>query len=159
MKRATGFQVRKRDGRTQWLRATKLARSIGVAIAAARGEEFDLASSGLTGEDWRTADLTTAILTGLRDHYGRGGMLETSAIAVAVQQVLLATGFPLAAEEYLRAGGEQQRRRAALQRYLPPSPAEMSNAETAGVTAGPVDVFGSQDGLRAGGGSVDGGRL
>lgn len=133
MKRATRFRVRKRDGRTEWLRATKLARSIGLAIAAARGEEFDIASSGLTGEDWRTADLTAAILTGLQEHYGCGRMLSTSAIADAVQQVLLATGFPCAAEEYARAAGEQQRRRADLQRYLPPSPAEMSDAAIAGV--------------------------
>ena len=156
MKRATGYRVKKRDGRSEWLRATKLARSIGLAIAASRGEEFDLSSSGFTGEDWRTADLTAAILTGLRNQHGTNHPLPTSVIADAVQQVLLATGFPCAAEEYARMSGEQQRRRTTLSRIRPPTQAELTQANAA---AAPTDVFGSEDGPRAGGRSVDDGRV
>lgn len=117
MKRSTGFQVRKRDGRLEWLRATKLARSIGQAIATSLGEEFG--AYGLAGEDWRTSDLTAAILTGLREQYGPGCRLSTANLADAVQQVLVATGFPRAAEEYARVGGEQRRRRAVLMKTMP----------------------------------------
>lgn len=122
MKRAKGFRVKKRDGRSEWLRATKLARSIGMAIAAARGESFEPLFQGYSGEDWRTSDLTAAVLTGLRDRYGANASLPTEVIAQAVQQVLLATGFPQAAEEYARVAGEQVRREEVLLRTLPPPP-------------------------------------
>ena len=136
MKRSKGFRVKKRDGRSEWLRATKLARSIGTAIAAARGESFDSSFCGLDGEDWRTADLTAAVLTGLRDQFGEDVTLPTETIAQAVQQVLLATGFPLAAEEYARVAGEQIRRRAVLLRTLPPPPPKVG-------VSGAVDGWGS----------------
>ena len=138
MKRTKGFRVKKRDGRCEWLRATKLARSIGIAIAAARGESFDPLFTGLDGEDWRTADLTAAVLTGLRDRYGVDSTLPTESIANAVQQVLLATGFPRAAEEYARVAGEQERRQAVLYRTLPPPPPKASVASAvADWVAGP----------------------
>jgi len=99
------------------LRATKLARSIGLAIAAGLGEDFE--TSGFTGEDWRAADLTSAILIGLREQHGPDRLLSTTCLADAVLQVLVATGFPRAAEEYSRVGGEQRRRRVVLSRTMP----------------------------------------
>ena len=147
MKRTTGFRVKKSDGRIEWLRATKLARSIAKAIAASRGDEFVKVGGGLTGEDWRAVDLTTAILTGLRSRFGKDGLLRTSAIADAVQRVLLATGYPRAAEEYARVGGERSRRRSALVRYASPPVAPTSANRR---------VFGSRDVPIDGGRSVDG---
>ena len=162
MKRSTGFQVRKRDGRTEWLRATKLARSIGMAVAAGLGEDFSV--HGLTGEDWRTADLTAAILTGLREQHGRGSLLTTPCLADAVQQVLVATGYPRAAEAHSRVGGEQRRRRAVLSKTMPslqhgvPLAGGVSHSGAAGYDSGP-DHFGGRRGSGTGGRSAHGGRV
>jgi hypothetical protein len=167
MKRSTGFQVRKRDGRMEWLRATKLARSIGRAIAAGRGEDYG--SHGLAGEDWRTADLTTAILTGLREQYGPGRRLTTAVLAEAAQQVLVATGFPRAAEEYARVGGEQRRRRLVLMKTMPslqdglplvgPSGASGSLDSGAAGHHPAAQSYGGRRGSGAGGRPARGGRV
>ena len=115
MKRTARYRVRKRDGRTEWLRGSKLYRSIGRALAAARGDDW----AGCEVEEWRTADLAAAVLTGLRKETRRGANLTTSRLAGAVQQVLVATGFPRAAEAYARASGEQRRRRSILEATMP----------------------------------------
>ena len=56
MKRRTEHLVEKRDGRTEFLRATKLARSIHLALH----------STGVD-EDWRALEVTSTVLAGLRD--------------------------------------------------------------------------------------------
>ncbi len=115
MKRTARYRVKKRDGRTEWLRGSKLARSIGRALAAARGGDWD----GFDVEEWRTADLVAAVLTGVRKATGRNTILTAARLAVAVQKVLVATGFSRAAEAYSRASGEQRRRRLVLAAAMP----------------------------------------
>lgn len=106
MKRRAEFLVEKRDGRSEWLRATKLARSIHLALAAVGA-----------GEAWRAVDLAEAVLGGLRKRSllrGDSESLTTIEIADAVQQVLIATGFPGAAWAYTKVGAERRRRGALL---------------------------------------------
>ena len=130
MKRQASQRVSKRDGRFEWLRVTKLARSIGRAISAARGVDYDALyppsgfpyvgdEAGLGGEAWRTLELGAAVLTGLRQTLGAGATLSAEDLSEAVQQVLFANGMPRAAEAYARARGEQLRRSLVLEVTMP----------------------------------------
>jgi len=106
MKRRAEFLVEKRDGRREWLRATKLARSIHLALAAVGA-----------GEAWRAVDLAETVLAGVRKRSllrGDTESLTTIEIADAVQQVLIATGFPGAAWAFTKVGAERRRRGALL---------------------------------------------
>ena len=58
MKRRTEHLVEKRDGRREYLRATKLARSIHLAL-------FEIG----VDEDWRALELATVVLEGLRTRW------------------------------------------------------------------------------------------
>lgn len=102
MKRRAEFLVEKRDGRREWLRATKLARSIHLALSAIGA-----------GEAWRAVDLAETVLTALRKRNAVRGdtdSLSTIELADAVQQVLIATGFPGAAWAFTQVGAERRRR-------------------------------------------------
>ena len=102
MKRRAEFLVEKRDGRREWLRATKLARSIHLALLAIGA-----------GEAWRAADLADTVLSALRKRSALRGdtdSLTTIEIADAVQQVLIATGFAGAAWAFTKVGAERRRR-------------------------------------------------
>ncbi|MCB9869574.1 MAG: hypothetical protein H6837_06935 [Planctomycetes bacterium] len=134
MIRKPGFRVLKRDGRSEWLRASKLVRSIGRALAAAEGREWVVGSLGAApefadGDDWRAVDLTEAVLAGLRaaaggdsadstgcplEDAGSPDAIESAQIADAVLQVLVATGFRQAAAAYAHAAAERARRRAEI---------------------------------------------
>lgn len=126
MKRRSEHLVRKRDGRSEFLRATKLARSIHLALQ----------SVGVN-EDWRALELANVILTALRQRVAPGDAaataqpvaldavgldtvaldtvaLDTAAIADAVQHVLVVTGQPQAAVAYGAVAAERQRRRRSL---------------------------------------------
>ena len=107
MKRRAEHLVEKRDGRTEFVRATKLARSIHLAL-----------SSVGVDEDWRAIEVATAVLAGLRHRHGAvhasRTLLTTTEIADAVQQVLVATGHPAAAAAYGAESVERGRRRGAL---------------------------------------------
>jgi len=109
MKRRAEFLVRKRDGRKEWLRATKLGRSIQRAVEAATAGEVVI-------EEWWAMDLTAAVLQGVRHMRQRGEVLTTADLAQAVERVFLAVGFPQAAEAYRRAGAAQRHRRRVLER-------------------------------------------
>lgn len=109
MKRRAEFLVRKRDGRKEWLRATKLGRSIQRAVEAATAGDVVV-------EEWWAMELTTAVLQGLATSRRRGEILTTTRLARAVEQVFLAMGFPQAAEAYRRAGAAQRHRRRVLER-------------------------------------------
>ena len=105
MKRRTEHLVEKRDGRREFLRATKLARSIHLAL-------FDIG----VDEDWRALELAMVLLEGLRDKRSRGGevgdvVLTTTELADAVQHVLVVTGQPAAAVSYGAVRAERLRRR------------------------------------------------
>lgn len=111
MKRRAEFLVAKRDGRTEWLRATKLARSVHLAL---QGSGID--------EDWRALEIASAVLTGLRSRHedaeatGRPPRpLDTREIADAVQEVLVAIGQPCAATAYGAVAAERSRRRRSAQ--------------------------------------------
>ena len=125
MKRQASQRVIKRDGRTEWLRVTKLARSIGRAISTARGVDYDVlyprldVGSADVGEAWHTLEVGSAVLAGLRQTMTAGAALSSEAISEAVQQVLFATGLPGAAEAYARVGGEQLRRSLVLEATMP----------------------------------------
>jgi hypothetical protein len=120
MKRRAEYLVQKRDGRTEFLRTTKLARSIHLALL---GVGVD--------EDWRALELANAVLTGLRCRAGAPAteatpdavgaslpraraMLSTAELADAVQQVLVVTGMPAAAANYGAIGADRARRRRSL---------------------------------------------
>ncbi|MFO1077756.1 MAG: hypothetical protein U1E73_08520 [Planctomycetota bacterium] len=127
MKRRSEHLVRKRDGRTEFLRATKLARSIHQALQ----------SVGID-EDWRALELANVVLTALQQRGRAAGaktagakiagakiaggdaraaavaMLTTEAIADAVQHVLVATGQPHAAVAYGAKAAERARRHRAF---------------------------------------------
>ncbi len=107
MKRRTEHLVEKRDGRTEFLRATKLARSVHLALH----------STGVD-EDWRALEVTSTVLAGLRQRQaeaaGAGhapGPLTTASIADAVQSVFIATGQAAAAVAYGEVAAERGRRR------------------------------------------------
>ena len=95
MKRRTEHLVEKRDGRREFLRATKLARSIHLAL-------FEIG----VDEDWRALELATVVLEGLRTRRtgdpeasvpGGSLVLSSGEIADAVQHLLVVTGQPAAA--------------------------------------------------------------
>ena len=127
MKRRSEHLVQKRDGRLEFLRSTKLARSIHLALRSVGVDE-----------DWRALEITTAVLTGLRVRQGviaagggisgssipvssapaSGGdgppVLTTTELATAVQHVLVATGHPAAAVAFDAVAIERLRRRSVL---------------------------------------------
>jgi len=117
MKRRTEHLVEKRDGRREFLRATKLARSIHLALY---GIGVD--------EDWRALELATVVLEGLRQRQrdtngvepvgkpqeGRELVLTTAELADAVQHILVVTGQPAAAVSYGAVQAERARRRVAV---------------------------------------------
>ncbi|MCB9884840.1 MAG: hypothetical protein H6838_05070 [Planctomycetes bacterium] len=121
MKRRTEHLVEKRDGRTEYLRATKLARSIHLALHSVGVDE-----------DWRALELANVALMALRQrHEGEAGdkqarakakseagavatMLTTTEISEAVQHLLVVTGQPSAAVAYGAMAAERSRRRGTL---------------------------------------------
>ncbi len=129
MKRRTELRVEKRDGRHEWLRATKLVRSIHLALQAVDANEV-----------WRAPDLGEAVLVGigrLRQLAQDGALpnatgfrgpelLTTELLAEAVQRVLLVNGLARVAACYQRFGAERRRRRQAIATFtsetLPASP-------------------------------------
>ncbi len=110
MKRRTEHLVEKRDGRREFLRATKLARSVHLAL-------FEIG----VDEDWRALELATVVLEGLRQKRAAKSdkvalsvgqvVLTTVEIADAVQHLLVVTGQPTAAVAYGAVQAERSRRR------------------------------------------------
>ena len=108
MKRRTEHLVEKRDGRREFLRATKLARSIHMAL-------FDIG----VDEDWRALELAGTVLEALRARRaaadaGEDVVLSTAELADAVQHLLVVTGQPAAAVSYGAMQAERARRREAM---------------------------------------------
>ena len=118
MRRRTEHLVHKRDGRTEFLRATKLARSIHLALHSVGVDE-----------DWRAIELANVVLQALRQKHagaaaadaGAGSttaapptMLTTTEISDAVQHLLVVTGQPSAAVAYGAVAAERTRRRRSL---------------------------------------------
>ncbi|MCK5944987.1 MAG: hypothetical protein KAI24_23570 [Planctomycetes bacterium] len=131
MKRRTEHLVEKRDGRREFLRATKLARSIHLAL-------YEIG----VDEDWRALELASVVLEGLRSKRGRevpvgagivagkGGaevVLTTSELADAVQHLLVVTGQPAAAVSYGAVRAERSRRRQSVATLAPPQQVSQSN--------------------------------
>jgi len=105
MKRRTEHLVEKRDGRREFLRATKLARSVHLALYAIGVDE-----------DWRAIEVASAVLEGLRQKRKNSGevgpvVLTTAEIADSVQHLLVVTGQPAAAVSYGAVQAERARRR------------------------------------------------
>lgn len=115
MKRRTEHLVEKRDGRREFLRATKLARSVHLAL-------YEIG----VDEDWRALEVASVVLEGLRQKRkaaqvtlgigaasGVGGpvVLTTTEIADSVQHLLVVTGQPTAAVAYGAVQAERARRR------------------------------------------------
>ena len=110
MKRRMEHLVEKRDGRREFLRATKLARSVHLAL-------FEIG----VDEDWRALELATVVLEGLRQKRAAKSdkvasstgqvVLTTGEIADAVQHLLVVTGQPSAAVAYGAVQAERSRRR------------------------------------------------
>jgi hypothetical protein len=117
MKRRTEHLVEKRDGRREFLRATKLARSVHLAL-------FEIGID----EDWRALDLAGVVLEGLREKRSKQGevrevVLRTSEIADSVQHLLVVTGQPAAAVSYGAVQAERARRRDSVGQTLATMPA------------------------------------
>lgn len=119
MKRRKEHLVEKRDGRREFLRATKLARSIHLAL-------YEIG----VDEDWRAIELATVVLEGLRSRRAHASttasasgnvILSTAEIADAVQHALVVTGQPAAAVSYGAVQAERSRRRSAVATLAPPS--------------------------------------
>ena len=113
MKRRTEYLVEKRDGRREFLRATKLARSVHLAL-------YEIG----VDEDWRALELASVVLEGLRQKrkasqssspaaipVGGPVVLTTTEIADSVQHLLVVTGQPTAAVAYGAVQVERARRR------------------------------------------------
>ena len=120
MKRRTEHLVEKRDGRREFLRATKLARSVHLALLEIGVDE-----------DWRALELASVVLEGLRQRRksattasasvtavgnvvpGHVGpiVLTTAEIADSVQHLFVVTGQPTAAVAYGAVQAERARRR------------------------------------------------
>lgn len=113
MKRRTEHLVEKRDGRREFLRATKLARSVHLAL-------FEIG----VDEDWRALEVASVVLEGLRQKrksaqslvtattaVGGPIVLTTTEIADSVQHLLVVTGQPTAAVAYGAVQAERARRR------------------------------------------------
>ncbi len=109
MKRRAEHLVQKRDGRREFLRATKLARSIHLALHSVGVDE-----------DWRALELASVTLEALRQKRGKGGspdasvLLTTAEIADAVQHLLVVTGQATAAVSFGAVAAERTRRRQSL---------------------------------------------
>ncbi|MBL8756724.1 MAG: hypothetical protein JNK15_25735 [Planctomycetes bacterium] len=109
MKRRAEHLVNKRDGRREYLRATKLARSIHLALHSVGVDE-----------DWRALELANVVLAALRTKKRPDGaseddvMLSTTEIGDAVQHVLVVTGQPQAAVAFGAVAAERSRRRSSL---------------------------------------------
>ena len=135
MKRRSEHLVRKRDGRTEFLRATKLARSIHCALHSVGVDE-----------DWRALEVANVVLHALRQKRSAEAagkeaiVLSTAEIADAVQHVLVVTGQPSAAVAYGAVAAERTRRReslATLGRFAPgvaPGLAALEPSTAAGET-------------------------
>lgn len=113
MKRRTEHLVEKRDGRREFLRATKLARSVHLAL-------YEIG----VDEDWRALELASVVLEGLRQKRKTSQsplpaatstegavVLTTAEIADSVQHLLVVTGQPTAAVAYGAVQVERARRR------------------------------------------------
>jgi hypothetical protein len=109
MKRRAEHLVRKRDGRREFLRATKLARSIHLALHSVGVDE-----------DWRALELANVVLQALRQKRrpdaepGVEVVLTTAEISDAVQHLLVVTGQPAAAVAFGAVAAERSRRLDAL---------------------------------------------
>lgn len=109
MKRRAEHLVQKRDGRREFLRATKLARSIHLALHSVGVDE-----------DWRALELANVVLTALRQKRRPGDeapdhvVLTTTEIADAVQHLLVVTGQPTAAVSFGAVAAERTRRRQSI---------------------------------------------
>jgi len=118
MRRRTEHLVLKRDGRTEFLRATKLARSIHLALHSVGVDE-----------DWRALEVANVVLQALRQKRSGdvdgaaaasvgettlAGLLSTTEISDAVQHLLVITGQPSAAVAYGAVAAERTRRRRSL---------------------------------------------
>jgi hypothetical protein len=109
VKRRPEHLVQKRDGRREFLRATKLARSIHLALHSVGVDE-----------DWRALELANVVLQALRQKReanaapGEHVVLTTAEIADAVQHLLVVTGQPTAAVSFGAVAAERTRRRQSL---------------------------------------------
>jgi hypothetical protein len=111
MKRRTEHLVLKRDGRREFLRATKLARSIHLALHSVGVDE-----------DWRAIEIANVALHALRRKHGEPEreepvLLTTSELSDAVQHLLVVTGQPAAAVAYGAVAAERTRRRRSVAEY------------------------------------------
>ena len=111
MKRRTEHLVLKRDGRTEFLRATKLARSIHLALHSVGVDE-----------DWRAIEIANVALQALRQKRAEAAAVETvvlttSELSDAVQHLLVVTGQPAAAVAYGAVAAERTRRRRSVAEY------------------------------------------
>jgi hypothetical protein len=109
VKRRPEHLVQKRDGRREFLRATKLARSIHLALHSVGVDE-----------DWRALELANVVLQALRQKRealaapGEHVVLTTSEIGDAVQHLLVVTGQPTAAVSFGAVAAERTRRRQSI---------------------------------------------
>jgi hypothetical protein len=101
--------VAKRDGRREWLRAAKIARSIHLALNAA----------GVAAPAGSGIELAQRVLTALWRERSEAAPLPATRIAAAVVRQLVAAGLPAVALQYERAGAELRRRRLELRAVQP----------------------------------------
>jgi len=115
-----GFLVEKRDGRREWLRATKLARSIRLALQASS-----------SSDEWLATELAAAVIAGLRAR-NDGAAVGTAVIADSVARVMVAAGCVDGAAAYAAVRSERERRRAELGRIEQAGKAALARPAAAG---------------------------
>jgi transcriptional regulator NrdR family protein len=129
MKRRAEHLVLKRDGRREFLRATKLARSVHLALYSVGVDE-----------DWRAIEIANVVLQGLRQKRQLDGVdaqivLTTAEISDAVQHLLVVTGQPTAAVSFGAVAAERTRRRQSLAAMSRAGALAAAAAVTAGLGA------------------------
>lgn len=89
MNRRAEYLVCKRDGRREWLRATKLAHSVRLAMEGAGYHDT-----------WRAVDIAGTVIAGLRSKHGEEESLHSVEIAAATAAVLGAVVSTTASARY-----------------------------------------------------------
>ena len=110
MKRRAEYLVSKRDGRREWLRATKLARSLSAAMEAVGDETAHLAAIELASAVLEAVRRRDEIVAGVDGAAVGAPRVTTAELAVLAERALFVSGRPNAAVRYAAVRDERRRR-------------------------------------------------
>lgn len=113
MKRRAEYLVSKRDGRREWLRATKLGRSLAAAMEAVGDESAHVAAIELASAVLEAVRRRDEITAGVDGAPAGAPRVTTAELAALAERALFVSGRPDAAVRYA-AARDQRRRRATV---------------------------------------------